>query len=273
MKKLFISTLAALAMTFATGTAFANPSCIMLRFEDDTRFDRVETTGTLSDLILEKLVNSGKFNFKETKPINESMEKKLYDEKANELENLKWAMQRGDYNKLFEGPGFNENRAQSIATANLGQIVSPDITKAIGNQHGAEYIIQGTIINLGAGGWTDNKISTIANSVVNVVSHLGSMGAANFLGPLGAIAGAVSVKKGTLGVQADVRAINASTGEVVWQKRVTGLDITKQVGVGFVKVGTTKLNNEMYFKAVEDAATKIANTLIEDATANQLFVK
>lgn len=273
MKKILVSTIAALTMTLAAGTAYANPSCIMLRFEDDTRFDKIETTGTLSDLILEKLVSSGKFNFKETKPIDESIEKKLYDERANELENLKWSLKNGDYNKLFEGPGFNESRAQSIATANLGQIVSPDIIKGIGQQHGAEYIIQGTIINLGSGDWTENKIGTVASTLVGAISGLGSVGAANFLGPVGAIASAISVKKGTMGVQADVRVIKANSGEVVWQKRVTGLNVTKQIGVGFVKVGTTKLNNEMYFKAVDDAASKIANTLIEDASANTLFVK
>ena len=98
MKKL-LSLISAFVLTMALNTAIASasPSCIMLRFEDDTRFDKVETTNTLSDLVLEKLLNSGKFNFKETKPINESLEKKLYDEKANELENLQWSLRYGDY--------------------------------------------------------------------------------------------------------------------------------------------------------------------------------
>ena len=59
---------------------------------------------------------------------------------------------------LFEGRGFNEKWAQSIASARLGQIVSPDIVGSIGRQHNAEYLIQGTILNLGSGDWMENKI-------------------------------------------------------------------------------------------------------------------
>lgn len=275
MKKILsLATAFVMSLALNTGVASASPGCILLRFEDDTRFDKVETTNTLSDLVLEKLLNSGKFNFKETKPINESLEKKLYDEKANELENLQWALRYGDYNRLFEGPGFNEKKAQSIATATIGQYVTPSITQQIGQQHNADYIIQGTIINLGTGGWAENKIANIANTVNQAVSILGSTGAANFLGPIGMIASMVGVKKGIIGVQADMRLIKTETGEVIWQKRITGLDITKQVSVAnVIKVGTAKVSNEMHFKAVEDAATKIADTLIADIDANQLFVK
>ena len=45
----------------ATAEAAENPSCIMLKFTDDTRFDRVDSAGTLSDMVMEKLLNS-KFN-------------------------------------------------------------------------------------------------------------------------------------------------------------------------------------------------------------------
>lgn len=275
MKKLGVALSAmALAVMMHASTAFANPTCVLLKFEDDTRFDRIETTNTLSDLILEKLINTGKFNFKESKPIDAKLEKRLYDERAQEIENLQWALRYGNYNKLFEGPGFNEKKAQSIATAKLGQIVSPEITNEIGYQHSAEYLIQGTIINLGSGSWTDNNISNIANTAINTIQSFNANGAANFLGPLGMIASIVGIEKNVMGVQADLRVIRSNTGEVVWQKRVTGLDVTKQISVGgLVKVGTLKLSNEMYFKAVDDAATKIANTLVADLDANKLFVK
>lgn len=275
MKKLGIALSAmALATILQVGTAFANPTCVMLKFEDDTRFDRIQTTNTLSDLILEKLINTGKFNFKETKPIDAKLEKRLYDERANEIENLQWSLRYGNYNRLFEGPGFNEKKAQSIATAKLGQFVTPEITNEIGYQHGAEYLIQGTIINLGTGAFTESKVANIANTALRAINSFGSVGAANFLGPLGAIAGLIGVNKSNMGVQADVRVIRSNTGEVVWQKRVMGINISKQITVGnLVKIGSIKLNNEMYFKAIDDAATKIANTLVADLDENKLFVK
>lgn len=119
----------------------------------------------------------------------------------------------------------------------------------------------------------EDDINNIANIAAQTISTLGRSGAANLLGPLGAIAGAVRISKNGIGVQSDVRIIKASTGEVVWQKRITGKDMTTQVGVGFVKVGSLKLNNEMYFKAVDDAATKIAKELAAEIDAGKLFVK
>ncbi|MEE1362134.1 MAG: hypothetical protein U0K23_06085 [Selenomonadaceae bacterium] len=64
----------------ATAEAAENPSCIMLKFTDDTRFDRVDSAGTLSDMVMEKLLNSGKFNFKETKVVDSKIEELLYNE-------------------------------------------------------------------------------------------------------------------------------------------------------------------------------------------------
>ena len=75
-KTKLIAALAMGAMLMHSASAFAegsNFSCVMMKFTDDTRFDRVESTGTLSDLVLEKLLNSGKFNFKETKIIERTI--------------------------------------------------------------------------------------------------------------------------------------------------------------------------------------------------------
>ncbi len=252
----------------AEGNTF---SCVMMRFTDDTRFDRVESTGTLSDLVLEKLLNSGKFNFKETKVVDQNMEKLLYDERITDFRNARAAMSWGDYNKLFEGPGFNEKRAQSITTAQLGQIVSPDITSTIGRQHNADYLIQGTIINLGTGNWMNENMMKASMYANTVISLLAQSGAANFLGPLGALAASFNIKETGVGVQADLRLIKAATGEVVWHKKLTGKDIQKQYSVlGVVKVGSDKLNNEMYFKAMEAASQAIADAIIADQDAGKL---
>lgn len=258
-------------------TAYANPSCVLMRFTDDTRYDRVESAATLSDLVMEKLLNSGKFNFKETKVIDKNLEKLLYDEKTAVFQNAKYAMNYGDYNTLFEGRGFNEQWAQSIASARVGQIVSPSIVGNIGRQHNADYLIQGTILNLGTGDWMDNKLANAAQYANTAMGIMGGTGAANMLGPLGplaSLAGSVSVKKTGVGVQADLRLIKVSTGEVVWQKDVIGKDIQKQISLfGGIKIGSDKLNNEMYYKAMDSTAQLIADALIADADAGKLFVK
>lgn len=276
--KVLASTMVTLVFSSTvTLTAFANPSCVLMRFTDDTRYDRVESAATLSDLVMEKLLNSGKFNFKETKVIDKNLEKMLYDEKTAVFQNARYAMNYGDYNTLFEGQGFNEKWAQSIASARLGQIVSPDIVSSIGRQHNAEYLIQGTILNLGSGDWMENKIADAAQYANTAMSMMGGSGAANMMGPLGplsSLASSVNVKKTGIGVQADLKVIKVSTGEVIWQKEVVGKDTQKQISLfGGIKIGSDKLNNDMYYKAMENTAQIIADTLITDADAGEMFVK
>lgn len=276
--KVLASTMVTLVFSSTvTLTAFANPSCVLMRFTDDTRYDRVESAATLSDLVMEKLLNSGKFNFKETKVIDKNLEKLLYDEKAAVFQNARYAMNYGDYNTLFEGQGFNEKWAQSIASARLGQIVSPVIVSSIGRQHNAEYLIQGTILNLGSGDWMENKIADAAQYANTAMSMMGGSGAANMMGPLGplsSLASSINVKKTGVGVQADLKVIKASTGEVIWQKEVIGKDTQKQISLfGGIKIGSDKLNNDMYYKAMENTAQIIADTLITDADAGKIFVK
>lgn len=276
--KVLASTLVTLVFSSTvTLTAFANPSCVLMRFTDDTRYDRVESAATLSDLVMEKLLNSGKFNFIETKVIDKNLEKLLYDEKAAVFQNARYAMNYGDYNTLFEGQGFNEKWAQSIASARLGQIVSPVIVSSIGRQHNAEYLIQGTILNLGSGDWMENKIADAAQYANTAMSMMGGSGAANMMGPLGplsSLASSINVKKTGIGVQADLKVIKVSTGEVIWQKEVVGKDTQKQISLfGGIKIGSDKLNNDMYYKAMENTAQIIADTLITDADAGEIFVK
>lgn len=276
--KVLASTMVTLVFSSTvTLTAFANPSCVLMRFTDDTRYDRIESAATLSDLVMEKLLNSGKFNFKETKVIDKNLEKLLYDEKAAVFKNARYAMNYGDYNTLFEGQGFNEKWAQSIASARLGQIVSPVIVSSIGRQHNAEYLIQGTILNLGSGDWMENKIADAAQYANTAMSMMGGSGAANMMGPLGplsSLASSINVKKTGIGVQADLKVIKVSTGEVIWQKEVVGKDTQKQISLfGGIKIGSDKLNNDMYYKAMENTAQSIADALIADADAGKMFVK
>ena len=101
-----------------------------------------------------------------------------------------------------------------------------------------------------------------------VASQLGSA-----LGPLGGILGAVSANTTGIGVQCDMRIIKAATGEVIWSKRVVGLDTQRQMSFGPVSFGTSKLSANLYTKAMDRAAQKIVDTMIADMDAKKLFVK
>lgn len=251
------------------GTALANaPTCVLMKFTDDTRFDLIESGATLADMVMLQLVKSKKFNLSETEVIPDDMEKMLYEERAAEFANAKMAMANGDYNTLFDGPGFDEQYAQSIATARLGQIVDPKLTAAIGRQHGAEYLIQGSIINMGTGGWWDENFETsftAVNYMSEAVAMLGATNVMGFLGPLGSMTKVVGVTTTGIGVQAEVRVIKALTGEVVWQRKVTTISKQTALDLAGIKVGADKLSSNLYYKTMEKAAQMISAALIGDA--------
>ena len=222
------------------------------------------------------MIASKKFNLKEFEPIDENLEARLYDEKVDEFTKFDAAISSNDYNEFFEGDGFQERKAQSIATASVGQIVTPEITAEIGKNHGAEYLVQGTIINLGTGNWMNEDLALISGAVTGIAAASASYASNILSGSLGSIIGGlggINVTSKGIGVQCDIRIIKASTGEVVWSKRVTGMDESKKVSVGFITVGSTNLSEAMYLKAMDKAADKIVETLLEDMQNDSLFRK
>ena len=312
MKK-FLLLLTIIFSVSATASAAENPSCVLMKFTDDTRFDLVESAASLSDLVMEKLIASKKFRLMETNPIEEDIEIKLYNEKLRDLRFLEEAVKKAeepveiptvenpkidtpedlkvdaenlksvkepviedlkidevkkveprviDLTPLFEGVGFDEKRAQSIATAQTGQIIDPEITSAIGKAHNAEYLIQGTIINLGTGNWWNEDFENISNAL-NTFSGLANTSVP--LGMVGDVLSGLDVGKIGVGVQCDLRVIKAETGEVVWSKRVVGVHDQVNLSLGIVSFGNRKLNNNFYAKAMDKAAQKIVDSLVADS--------
>ena len=262
-------------------SAADTPTCVLMKFTDDTRYEKIESAPSLSDLVMEKLLASGKINFKETQYIDKDMEYLLYEERAAEFKNAESAVRNNNFSVLFEGAGYNGEIAQSIVTAQVGQFISPAITSEIGKQHGAEYLIQGTIRNLGTGDWMDMTVQnavSYANTATQLMSFMGAAGgtALSALGPVGMLAGlasAVQTKVTGVAVQADLRLIKADSGEVVWKKLVTGKETQKKYTLAFISVGSDKLNNEMYAEAMNNVADAIANAIIEDIDAGKLFAE
>ncbi len=282
MKRKFskMLTAVAIAASISMPCAYATdaPTCVLMKFTDDTRYDAIESAENLSDLVMEKMIASGKFKLKETRPLPENMEKMLYDERSIEMSGFEAAINSGNFTPLFEGAGFSETKAQSIATASLGQTVTPAITQKIGAAHNADYLVQGTIINLGAGPWWSEDFEVMSQAINTASNFLGAPLASTLAGasgPLGGIfAGGFDIKRTGIGVQCDIRIIKAETGEVVWQKRVTGISDQKQFkfGGGLINIGSAKLNANMYSKAMDKVADAIVKSLVADMESNKLFL-
>lgn len=248
MKK-FFAILTALLICAVSSTTFADaPTCVMLKFSNDTRYKNVDSAAILSELVFEKLLASGKFNFKETKPIDKDMELMLYDEKMRDIINS----QRGNFNLLFGDENFSSKYAQSVATAEVGQFVSPAITAAVGRENGAEYLIQGTIVNLGQGHFSDKFHNQNAPRGRRVFLYQKTAG---------------------VGVEVALRVIKAETGEVVWAENISEMKKTSLTQIGMFMFGTARLTTDMYSKMMDNAAKKVAEALIADLTADKLFAK
>lgn len=166
----------------------------------------------------------------------------IYDEKSRDILATETGAKRGNFNILFENGTFDKNHAQSITTAEVGQIVSPAITSAIGKAHGAEYLIHGTIISMG-----------------NVLNDEDSTGYVY-----------LRERKSVIAIVADIKIIKASTGEVIWSKTVLGTKSNSRVAN---LVGSSKLNSEMYMGAIQNCVDEIVKSFKEDLTAGKLFVK
>ena len=268
MKKIFLMTAIFLFLN-SVAIAAENPSCVLMKFTDDTRFDLIESAESLSDLVMEKMIVSGKFNLKETRPLDENIEIKLYDEKMRDLQYLENSLTTKNFSPLFEGESFNEKKVQSIATAQVGQFISPEITSAIGTAHQAEYLIQETIINLGTGSWWYKDLAALSGALNLATSLLNS---SIPTGGLGDTLGGVEITKMGIGVQCDVRIIKADTGEVIWNKRVVGVNEQLNLNLGFIVFGNRKMNNNMYTKAMDIAAKKIVDAMIQDMNDGKLFM-
>lgn len=270
MKKNFLITIN-LIFLFCTSLASAteNPTCVLMKFTDDTRFDLIESAASLSDLVMEKMIASKKFNLKETRPLTENIEIKLYDEKMRDLQYLETARNTKDFTPLFEGEGFDEKKAQSVSTAEVGQIITPEITSAIGQAHGAEYLIQGTIINIGTGSWWREDFAALSGALNLTASLLNS---SIPLGGLGDALGGFEIVNMGIGVQCDVRIIKAATGEVIWKKRVVGVSEQMNFNLGLIAIGSRELDNNLYTHGMDKAAQKIVGSMLTDMAAGKLFL-
>ena len=247
MKKFFIAiTIAILTLTNVSEVFAEDATCVLIKFSNDTRYKNVDTASVLSDLVVEKLLAGGKINLTETKPLDVDMETQLYSIKSRELANAASVMNSKNFSTLFEGAGFNSKQAQTIGTADVGQIISPSITSQIGKLHNAEYLIQGNVIALGNGAWEGANFGNLLPFAQKVAG---------------------------VGVQTDLRIIKAETGEVVWRKIVVGKKTTKLTSVGVFKIGSAKLTSEIYTQALEDAVNQIAEALTNDVDAYRLILR
>lgn len=226
----------------------AEATCAMLTFSDNTRFYKIGGAGILSDLVLEKLVASGKLSFKETKPLAGESVTQLYDEDGKMYKIINQCRATGNYNPVFEGRQFDTTYARSVDLAVEGDIVEPELVQQIGRESGVKYLIQGTIDNYGTGKGED------------------WLGFASLFVPFLHVSSDESI----LGVSCTMRVIEAETGKVVWCKKMYEQASVTSFDIGKVSVGTDEMNSKMYYDAMDKVAEKLSATFLEDLQMHKL---
>lgn len=248
--------------------AFApRPTCVMMKFTDETRFHRLDSDERFAELVLDKLLATGKFNLQSTKPIPQDMEAMLYTDRYQEMQDAKTAIENDDLSAVFESPAFSDQYALTLSTAEKGQILAPGVTSRIGAENHAEYLIQGTILSLGKGSWEDQDFR-LATSLASVaLSYV--PGAWLF----GNLVNSMSKEDTGFGVMADLRVIRADTGEVVWSGREQARAGKSQTNFALASSGSIDLSETDYVKALDKAADKIVQKLVKDIDENKVFLK
>ena len=267
MNKLKVLLAVASLILFTASNVLAASSGALMKFTDKTRFYKIGSAEILSDLILEKLLASGKFRLKETAPLDISEEKKLYEKSAAEKDNAEIALETGNFDELFEGEGFNKSKASSIDNAVTGQTIQPELIRAIGEKSGVDYLIQGTLENIGLGISVDNSIGGIAGMAGNILSNRGHGKAGGIVGDFRD----TSMQKKFLGLEISLRIIEASTGKVVWDKKIISQSHVTKLSNKDVSVGSNKLMDETFHKALNEAAENIVKAMLEDKDSQKFF--
>ena len=262
MVKLIISFVTVTIILFTDFSIVSAASAVLMKFTDKTQFYESSCAEILSDLICEKLLASGKFRLKESYPIDISAERKLYEKNAAEHDNAKIAMESGNLDALFSGEGFNKNKAGNIDTAVTGQIVQPELTCAIGEKNGVEYLIQGTLENIGIGTTEDDAIGKYAA----VLARSGRK-----ISIIGEILESAKIEQKFLGVAVSLRIIEASTGKVVWDKKIIGHSHVERLKNDNIDIGNEKWKEETFHKALDKAAENIVKAMLEDKDSQKFF--
>lgn len=221
-------------------------SCVLLKFDNATKYKKIEAEDSLADLVLEKLMDSKRFSMKERYEIPQSLERQLYEAEVQELLAMQPLIAKGILGDFFESPVFNGGYASSIATAQAGQFIQPAIMSRIGKDNEAEYIIHGTITNMS---------SDVSNDGYFV----------SFIGDINA-------QKNGVGIECEMRIIKAATGEVVWCKRAVGTSSDTGVSAKNIKVGTFANNTIIFNQALESVSAKMVELLLKDMDGGSLYL-
>lgn len=253
----------------------SKPACVVLNFSDETACKDMNLAPRLSNHVLAELSKSKLVRLKQEQPLAKDMEKELNQVHARDIAAAKSAMQNGDLSAVFESPYFaSERSAETVGTAKVGQVVSPEVTRTIGETSQAEYLLQGAILGVGAGVSENKDLKAVQDVSRDVFfnSTDGTNPVTMVAGAVAALSGLFHHKEAKLSMIADLKVIKADTGEVVWRDQATTTAKKTEFSALFVGHGSAdNLSGDMQSGLLKKAAHNLVEKLSKAVAAGEVF--
>lgn len=216
----------------------AAPTCIALKFTDETKYSDLSTASLLSDLLMETLINERQFVFKEAGIIDPDIMSRLYDKDYKKIKLFNECHNVNNYDELFNSSDFGQDTDRIvISKAKEGEIVSPDAINELAQKYGVNHVLQGTITRI-----------------------VGTQGSGNYILPaLNKLLGETKY----IIVEADIRLIDCKDGKVVWGKHVVGQAEKWSGELSDIQIGSKHPDSAMYYNACNAVAKNFMKELNE----------
>lgn len=209
------------------GRASAAPVFVMLEYADDTIYKDIDSAEIMSSIVLEKMVDKG-FSF---------VEGQVSQEEAQLIGDTKNVPDGVDMDFGYFLQTGSDITGVRLCNANEGDILDVELTSAIGQKYGADYLVYGT---------------------VNALGRTSDSDGGQFLG--------ISYNLSESGLYAvlTLRIVEAATGKVIFMSKETASAKNQSLATGALKLGNNKVNTNMYYGAMEKTVDKLLKKFLQE---------
>lgn len=223
---LYILMAAVCIATVLQGRAAASPIFVMLEYDDETIYKDIDSDEIMSSIVLEKMVDKG-FVFVEGQASPE--EAQLIGDTQDVPDELDM-----DFGYFLQTG--SDVAGVRLCNAKEGDILDVELTKAIGQRYGADYLVYGTV----------NALGTMSDSDGGQLFGI-----------------SYNLSESGLYAMLTLRIVEAATGKVIFMSKESASAKNQALATGVLKLGQDKVNTNMYYGAMEKTVDKLIKKVSE----------
>lgn len=208
------------------GRAAASPVFVMLEYADETIYKDIDSAEIMSSIVLEKMVDKG-FVFVEGQASPE--EAQLIGDTQDVPDELDM-----DFGYFLQTG--SDVAGVRLCNAKEGDILDVELTKAIGQRYGADYLVYGTV----------NALGTMSDSDGGQLFGI-----------------SYNLSESGLYAMLTLRIVETATGKVIFMSKESASVKNQALATGVLKLGQDKVNTNMYYGAMEKTVDKLIKKVSE----------